>query len=181
MRIRVRKARPRDLTAIAALDRTVWRRNRNGQHIPDGEHAWGVWIRSAQVLVAEDRGIVTGCALAFPCLDGTLCLHKLFVRASCRGRGIGQTLLAAMSRFSERRGSRLWLTTDPVNSAAVALYRKMGYRLLRRVEGFYRADEPRLVMIRAPASRTRGAARRQRGDDDGPSIRAGQNKNDSAL
>jgi [ribosomal protein S18]-alanine N-acetyltransferase len=147
----VRRATPDDLLETAALDRTAWSGNPDSEFIPDGEHAWRIWIENSLVLVAEADNMIIGCALAFAGLDGTLCLHKIFVRGSHRGRGAGRQLLAELSRFCDAENRTVWLTVDPSKSAAIAIYTEDGYETIKRIDGFYRETEPRLILRRVSA------------------------------
>lgn len=79
------KATESDFLAIAELDREAWELNRNSQFIPDGEHAWRLWVEHALVFLAKEQGIVIGVTLAFPCMSGKWCVHKVFVNHEKRG------------------------------------------------------------------------------------------------
>ena len=158
-RVRVARARPRDFLAIAALDRVAWRQNRHPEFIPDGEHVWRMWCEFALVYVARRGARLAGVILAFPTLDGRFCVHKVMVARPCRGQGIGSRLFAVLLKELDRRGVAAFLTADPVNAAAVALYAKWGFRRRKLVNGFYRHNEDRLVLTR-PAPRPRGSATR---------------------
>ena len=147
----IRKAHPDDMKALAALDRVAWRANRKSDRIPDGEHAWRVWIDAAHVLVAESHGgHVVGGALAFPCLDERLCLHKLFVAEGARGGGLGRDLLTEVLTIARRERREIWLTVDPANHRAMNLYESLGFETREQHEHYYGDDEPRAVMACRP-------------------------------
>ncbi|MHB9108263.1 MAG: GNAT family N-acetyltransferase [Armatimonadota bacterium] len=150
MSFTLRRAVPRDFLGIAALDRVVWT-GAHDQFIPDGEHVWRVWCEYARVLVAESGALpagpwspIAGAALTFPTVDGELFLHKIFVHSACAGLGIGTALLQAML---EEAGAPVLLTVNPANERALALYRKLGFAVRAEVQGYYRAEEDRLVMV----------------------------------
>ena len=51
----------------------------------------------------------------------------------------------------DRLGVDVFLTCDPANLAALALYRRWGFSERRFVAGFYRPDEDRYVLTRPRA------------------------------
>lgn len=148
--IRIQKAKPRDFLEIAKLDRRAWRENRNSKFIPDGEHAWRLWVEHALVYCAWKEGKMTGAILAFPCLSGEFCIHKVFVAPGARGRKIGTRLFDKLLQDLDRRGTGSFLTVDPRNESALALYGKWGFTGRTLVKGFYRKNEDRLVLKRRP-------------------------------
>ncbi|MFW6145839.1 MAG: GNAT family N-acetyltransferase [Planctomycetota bacterium] len=149
--IDIRTATPDDFLAIAALDRRAWRANRRGEFIPDGEHVWRCWCEYAVALVATDGAAVVGAGVAFPCTDGRYAVHKIFVDPARRGRGIGGRLLGALVERLDERRVAAFLTVDPVNTAALALYERHGFTEREFIKGYYRPEEDRFVLTR-PAS-----------------------------
>lgn len=142
------RAEIQDFLAIAKLDREAWDLDRNAQYIPDGEHAWRLWVEHALVMKAEYSGEITGAILAFPCSSGAWCIHKVFVRWDQRARGIGSKLLEVLLVEIDKIGVDCFLTVDPANTRAVRLYRKWGFTEEEFVEGYYRQNEDRLVLTR---------------------------------
>ncbi|KAF8672443.1 hypothetical protein HU200_049654 [Digitaria exilis] len=60
------------------------------------------------------------------------------VKESCRRQGHGEALLAAaMARCRRRKVQRVSLHVDPARTAAVALYRKVGFQVDATVVGYY--------------------------------------------
>jgi [ribosomal protein S18]-alanine N-acetyltransferase len=145
----IEAARPGDFLAIGALDRVAWLHT-GEPFIADGEHVWRVWCEYATVLVARepqvrlrDCGEVAGAVVMFPTKQGELFLHKIMVHPERRGSGLGTGLMeAALSRASVP----VLLTVDPGNTAAVELYRRFGFEVRERIEGYYRSHEHRYVM-----------------------------------
>lgn len=152
----VDRARPTDLIPIAELDRRAWRRNRHSEFIPDGEHAWRHWIDHAIVHCARLDGAVVGAVIAFPCMSGIYCLHKVFVDEPHRGRGIGSELFRAILADADRLGIDLFLTVDPENESAHRLYRSQGFEERELARGYYRPEEDRYVMVREAVRPGRG-------------------------
>ncbi|NLF30283.1 MAG: GNAT family N-acetyltransferase [Planctomycetes bacterium] len=146
--IDIRAATPDDFLAIAELDRRAWLQNRRGEFIPDGEHVWRCWCQCAITLVATDGTGVVGAAVAFPCIDGRYMVHKIFVDRDRRGRGIGGRLLGSLLERLDQRRATAFLTVDPVNAAALALYERHGFCEREFVKGYYRPDEDRFVLTR---------------------------------
>ncbi len=150
--VEIERAAPADFAAIAALDRAAWRHDRAGQFIPDGEHVWRIWCEHALAFVARLDAAVVAAAVAFPCADGRWCLHKIMVAEPHRGRGIARRLLGAVVEELDRRGAEAFLTVDPTNERALALYGGFGFTGRRFVAGYYRHCEDRLVLTRPKAA-----------------------------
>ena len=61
--------------------------------------------------------------------DGVFELTKMAVTASCQGMGIGRQLLcAALGRFHDLGGERLYLESNSSLAPALALYESAGFR-----------------------------------------------------
>jgi len=146
-----RRAEIRDFLAIAALDRQAWGKNRYSTYIPDGEHAWRLWVEHAHVFCAQnDQGEIMGAILAFPCVQAMSCVHKVFVDGRVRRQGIGSALFEMLLKELDRETASSFLTVAPENSAAIKLYEKWGFRDKELVRGYYRSNEDRYVMTRSP-------------------------------
>lgn len=68
--MRYRKAKTTEFTAIAQLDREAWKESFKGEFIPDGEHAWRLWVEYALTFVAVEEEKIIGASLAFACDNG---------------------------------------------------------------------------------------------------------------
>jgi len=148
---RITRAEPNDFLAIAELDRQAWKQNRFPDRIPDGEHVWRIWTEQALVFCARatESNIILGAVVAFPCLDGSFCLHKVFVCPDSRGRGIGAQLCESILEELDRRRTTVFLTVDPANRRALRLYRRWGFLPRAFVPGYYRPEEDRHVLVRS--------------------------------
>lgn len=144
-------ARPDEFLHVAALDRLAWPRTPD-TFIPDGEHIWRIWCDYATLLAARlddgttlpETGPIAGALVMFPTKQGELCLHKIMVHPACRGKGIGSDLMRRALQVAE---APVLLTVDPNNASAVALYRKFGFAVRQRIDGYYRPHEDRFVMV----------------------------------
>lgn len=100
---------------------------------------WRDLIRTGEgtILVAEDEaggppaGLAAMVGLAAPELG-------MLVRGERRGRGVGDALVRACVAWAEGRGAReVVLHVFPHNAAAIALYRKHGFRDRRLLAAAY--------------------------------------------
>jgi len=81
--------------------------------------------------------------------DGVLSLHAIAVVRGERGRGIGVRLMGAFEQLAARRGARrLELCTADYNLAALDLFYRQGFRLLRRRERFYERGQDACILIK---------------------------------
>jgi [ribosomal protein S18]-alanine N-acetyltransferase len=101
------------------------------------------------LLVAEQDGDILGYAFAYV---GSQSLHivGLAVDPAWRRQGIASRLLHAVERYAGRRTIVLEARAD--NDAALALYRRHGYREAKRVENFYADGAAALRLELYPAA-----------------------------
>ena len=142
------KARTADFLSIAEIDRNAWKHSRNGEFIPDGEHVWRLWVEHALVFVARQAEEVTGAVIAFPCISGAFCAHKVFVNEASRHSGIGTRLCEVLLDEVDKMQVDCFSTVDPVNEALINLYTSLGFTEKQFIKGFYRSDEDRYVLTR---------------------------------
>ena len=148
-RIHYARAEIPDFLPIAALDKIAWQATEHGEFLPDGEHVWRIWVEEAIVFCAKHDGHIIGAAIAFPCRgDQRYFLHKLFVAAEWRAQGIGKHLLGLVVEELECKCAECFLTVNPANHRAIALYKQFGFEEQRLVPGFYRAYEDRWILTR---------------------------------
>jgi len=82
-----------------------------------------------ELLIASADGQPAGCVALRPIDDETGEMKRFYVRPTFRGRGIGRALAGAVVDAAHRIGfRRLLLDTHPTMTAAIALYRSMGFR-----------------------------------------------------
>lgn len=95
---------------------------------PDERREWVATLLTGDGVVARRNGRVVGHAALLPGGDG----HELaiFVAADARGVGVGTALLAGL--LGAHRGGRIWLSVEPSNRRARALYRRFGFEPIER-------------------------------------------------
>ena len=88
--------------------------------------------KGGAILIAELAGETVGTAGLVPGHgEGVLELIKMSARADLQGKGIGRALMDAAIAQARQMGARqIWLETNTVLAAALALYRKSGFREL---------------------------------------------------
>lgn len=92
--------------------------------------------KGGAILMAELDGEPVGTVGLVPGHDaGILELIKMSARSDIRGRGIGRALMdAAIVKARGLGASKIWLETNTVLDAALALYRNTGFRELSKDE-----------------------------------------------
>lgn len=84
---------------------------------------------SGALLVARDGDAAAGCVALRRIDPGTGEMKRMYVREAFRGAGLGRRLaLAIIEEARQRRYARVVLDTLPKLSAAIALYRDLGFR-----------------------------------------------------
>ncbi|MGB9880376.1 MAG: ribosomal protein S18-alanine N-acetyltransferase, partial [Anaerolineae bacterium] len=73
-----------------------------------------------------------------------------------RGMGIGQKLMEeGMKNVRESGASEIYLEVRQSNLPAIQLYRKLGFRAVRVLEGYYRDGENAYLMVANLEEKTR--------------------------
>lgn len=88
--------------------------------------------KGGALLIAELEGEAVGTVGLVPGHEaGVLELIKMSARSDVQGKGIGRALMdASIAEARQMGASKIWLETNTVLSAALALYRKSGFREL---------------------------------------------------
>lgn len=132
----IRSATPADVPIIAGLIRDLAEYERLSHEVDLAEsnlhdHLFGS-RPYAEVLLAEDAGIVVGFALFFhnySTFRGKpgIYLEDLFVKPECRGKGHGKALLAALAKLAVDRGcARVEWSVLNWNEPSIAFYKSLG-------------------------------------------------------
>jgi len=82
-------------------------------------------------------------------------LHRLFVDPAARGHGIGALLIAQVVQEAQERGLHALLEVVDTDSAAVALYERLGWVLIATVVQQWHAG--RTMVVRCYAAPTTAA------------------------
>lgn len=144
----IRKAKQGDFLEIHRLDQEVWKQNHKADHIPDGSHTWKIWEVSAIVFVALIDEVIVGVSLAFPTMEQTFCIHKIFVAKELRSQGIGTKLMRALLDKIDNSKALSFLTVDPRNQNALKMYEKLGFVDRKFIKEYYGKDEDRYILTR---------------------------------
>ena len=126
----------------AYLNHIVGGEENRAQYIPynspDGIH---------DVFVAYDGDIAFGCAAFKRYDDKTAEVKRVFIREEYRGQGISKKLMKLLEQTAKEQGySGLILESGEILTEAMALYRKIGYRVIPNY-GQYK-DMPESICMR---------------------------------
>lgn len=142
----IRLAREADVAALLQLLATM-------PEMPHWTEAhWLELIRSnAIVLVAEDEGVLVGCAVATVLEvpgETTAELETIVVAAEQRGRGLGKALLAELIFATGRRGAeKMLLEVRAGNARALELYARVGFQREGVRPSYYREPVEDAVLM----------------------------------
>jgi ribosomal protein S18 acetylase RimI-like enzyme len=131
----VRKAERGDVDALAALEHRVFATDRLSRR------SLQRFLKSpsADVIVAQDdTGLAGNAIVLFRPRSLIARLYSIAVAPAMGGRGVGAMLLAAAEAAALARGCRaIRLEVHVTNHAAIARYRKSGYREFGRLRRYY--------------------------------------------
>lgn len=102
-----------------------------------------VLARGGEIFFALDEQGAIGTVAMRPEAPGVYELTKMAVTPAAQGRGVGRRLLSEALAWARRRGAhRVVLSSHTSLQAALALYRRAGFRTLRLgpTPGYLRAD-----------------------------------------
>jgi ribosomal-protein-alanine N-acetyltransferase len=129
----IREMRQTDVTAVAAIERSVY------------EFPWSAGIFRDCLLagyvsvVLEQAGTVVGYSI-MSVAAGEAHLLNLALAESARRRGYGRMLLTHQMDLAQGAGAgSMYLEVRPSNGPALALYQQCGFEVLGRRKGYYRA------------------------------------------
>lgn len=136
MTVTLRQAITHDLDAIHRLEQVAFSGDRFSRR-----QLWHLLNRAhAETLVAEDAGgrLLGYATLLFRHRSRRARLYSFCVHPEARGTGLGRRMLEALEMMARDRGAeRLGLEVRVDNRVALALYRRMGFRLERWLEEYY--------------------------------------------
>jgi len=97
--------------------------------IPDLHDFAGRYLRGGAFLVAQLDGGVAGAVGITPGNDGACDMNRLWIRPAFRRAGVGRRLCEASLETARTLGFvRMALDVVPERTAAIALYRSLGFR-----------------------------------------------------
>lgn len=143
----IRSAQEEDAAALAALGRQTFIETFGHVYKPadlnaylDGTYAPELQLQEircaeTRMQVVEDVGRLIAFCKSAPCYlpmegkpDNSWQIHRIYVLAEYKGRGIGQELLAdALKYFRDKSASAVYVGVWSGNHAAQAFYRRVGF------------------------------------------------------
>ncbi|ESQ15516.1 MAG: GNAT family N-acetyltransferase [Thiohalocapsa sp. PB-PSB1] len=149
----VRRATVADFQELAAIDQSIWA----DRSVPDGEHAWRVWVEFCLVFCATSKESIIGSALAFPTTTSNLYfLHKIFVLREWRQSGVGKQLMAKLCHSLDELKVDCSLTTSPKNEKMIALSKHFGFSESQLRTRYYGTGKDRLFLTRRSPDKAPG-------------------------
>lgn len=147
----IRDARPADINVLVDIENACFA----GDRLSRRAFRYLLSKANAATLVDEEAsGAVAGYAMVLFTRSTSLArLYSIAVRPECRGRGVGNTLLAAAERAALVRDAafmRLEVRADDI--ATQAFYRRSGYRRLG-VQTHYYEDATDAIRMEKPLAR----------------------------
>ncbi|MBS0581528.1 MAG: GNAT family N-acetyltransferase [Proteobacteria bacterium] len=133
--ISIRAAVDGDLGALLALEHASF----TSDHLSRRQYRQHLHSATADVLAAADAVGLLGKAVVFYRAGSDIArLYSIAVAERARGRGVAKALMAAVEVAARRRQcARLRLEVRKGNTAAIALYERLGFRRFGEKRGFY--------------------------------------------
>jgi ribosomal protein S18 acetylase RimI-like enzyme len=135
----IRNAEPDDIEAITAIENRCFTKD---TAYPKNQLTYLIYKANSTCLVETSAGAIRGFIVALY-RKGTRggYLETLDVDPTFQGQGIGLRLLcAAEEEMKRRRLVFSQLEVSEGNKTAIALYQKAGYKLKKRLAGYYRFE-----------------------------------------
>jgi ribosomal protein S18 acetylase RimI-like enzyme len=145
--IRLRRATAADLDELLALENASF----SGDKLSRVRLRHWISAPNGILLVAIGDGALLGSALVFTRSDSTAArLYSIAIAKAARGQGLGSKLLHRAEQQARAHGlASMRLEVAAGNSAAIALYRKLGYAVFGRKIGYYEDGQDAVRMQKA--------------------------------
>jgi ribosomal protein S18 acetylase RimI-like enzyme len=132
--VRIRAAKARDLDALVELESRVFATDRLSRR----SLRRFLSSASAALMVAEGKGLAGTAIVLFRPGSAVARLYSIAVAPHMSGKGVAPLLLKAVERIARGRGCTIIrLEVHETNHAAIARYRKSGYRQFGRLRKYY--------------------------------------------
>lgn len=141
----IREANPEDLAALLRIEAAAFEPSRRSARAALRRALASHFQR---VLVSEVAGAVAGYVIVWP-YRRTWRIYNLASDPARRGGGIGAALLAAAVERARRAGARRVVLESADRARLVDFYRDRGFRVVRRLPGYYAEGEDAVRMERA--------------------------------
>lgn len=148
-RLRIRRARSRDLGRLAALEAAAFDRPWSEVQLAGANTA--IWLLDAAPDGQSHAGPPLAYALFLLLPDGAELL-RVATRPEARGRGLATRLLNHAFHVLERSGRpRAHLEVASGNVSALSLYERLGFSVSGRRRAYYADGSDAVTMSRGPA------------------------------
>jgi L-amino acid N-acyltransferase YncA len=144
----VREAEPGDWRAIYPIFAAITAAGRTYAYPEDlsSEEARELWMGQGRVVVAVEEGAVAGTATMGPNRPGRgahIATASFMVAPDAQGRGVGRLLGEHVVEWSRTEGFRgiQFNAVVATNTAAVSLWRSLGFEIVGTVPGAFRHPE----------------------------------------
>jgi ribosomal protein S18 acetylase RimI-like enzyme len=150
--VRLRSAAPADLAALLALENASF----SGDRISARRMRHWIGASNAILLVASRSGELIGSCLVLTRADSPAArLYSIAISKTARGQGLGSKLLRKAETLAREGGSSaMRLEVAAGNSAAIALYQKLGYQVFGRKTAYYEDGQDALRMQKTLGTRS---------------------------
>lgn len=130
----IRKAEPLDAAKLYKLEQELF----SVENYPLSKSSFAYHLRNNLLYIAEVDGNIAGYVLVLIKRTNAK-LYSIGVSEAYRGRKIANELLKIVSKELISLGFKLILLEVRIdNEIAIALYKRLGFNVKKRLEGFYR-------------------------------------------
>ncbi|EDZ63390.1 acetyltransferase, GNAT family [Sulfurimonas gotlandica GD1] len=130
----IRKAEPRDAVKLYKLEQELF----DIENYPLSKSSFAYHLRNNLLYIAEVEGNIAGYVLVL-IKRANAKLYSIGVSEDYRGRKIAVKLMAIISKELVSLGFKVILLEVRVdNEIAIALYKRLGFNVKKRLEAFYR-------------------------------------------